>query len=247
MDILTTLFSSILSICVLFLSVKIIGNRQMSELNMFDYINGITIGSIAAEIATSLENNLLKPLVSMVVYTFFVYIISVITAKSIRMRRFFNGESLPLLVNGKLLPKSFQKAKVDLNEFLNQCRVQGYFNPDDIAFAYLEQNGKISILPKATARPATVKDVDMLLSKKPDRKAADIFPAETPYYSLIADGHILHKNLQMLGRDDQWLLRELAKKDVGNYKDVFFACCNGQGNFLVFKKNNDTENNDIFQ
>ena len=96
MDLLNVALTSIASIIVLFLLTKLIGNRQMSELNMFDYINGITIGSIAAEMATSLEADFLKPLLAMVIYGVVTVLISIIANKSIKLRRFLNGKTLVL-------------------------------------------------------------------------------------------------------------------------------------------------------
>lgn len=88
MDLLNIALTSIGSIIVLFLLTKLIGNRQMSELNMFDYINGITIGSIAAEMATSLEGDFLKPLLAMIIYGVVTVLISILANKNIKLRRF---------------------------------------------------------------------------------------------------------------------------------------------------------------
>ena len=96
MDLLNIALTSIGSIIVLFLLTKLIGNRQMSELNMFDYINGITIGSIAAEMATSLEGDFLKPLLAMIIYGVVTVLISILANKNIKLRRFFNGKTLIL-------------------------------------------------------------------------------------------------------------------------------------------------------
>ena len=99
MDLLNIALTSIGSIIVLFLLTKLIGNRQMSELNMFDYINGITIGSIAAEMATSLEDDFLKPLLAMIIYGVVTVLISILANKNIKLRRFFNGKTLILYLS----------------------------------------------------------------------------------------------------------------------------------------------------
>lgn len=232
---------SLFSLIAMFISVKIIGNRQMSELNMFDYINGITIGSIAAEMATSLEGDFLKPLTAMAVYTAAGYFITVLTSKSIRVRRFVSGRSLALIYNGKFLPENFKKSKVDLSEFLNQCRVQGYFNVGDIGYAFLEENGKISVLPKSTARPATPGDIGNIIHQ-------NAVAEESPFVTLIADGHILYENLRLSGRDEKWLERKLSEQGIGSVNDVFFAAADTSGTFLAFRcEKKKGEGNDIFQ
>lgn len=245
MALLNVCLVSLLSVAALFVSVKIIGNRQMSELNMFDYINGITIGSIAAEMATSLEGDFLKPLTAMAVYTAVVFTISVLNSKSIRARRFISGKCIALIYNGKFLPDNFKKGKVDLSEFLNQCRVQGFFSVGDIAYAFLEENGKISILPKTGSRPLMPKDLKTI-GKEPDR--ADKLSQASPYTSLIMDGHILKENLVHSGKDELWLERKLSEQKIGNIRDVFFAACDQNGGFIAFRRKEDKgEGNDIFQ
>ncbi len=241
MAILNVAAVSLFSLIAMFVSVKVIGNRQMSELNMFDYINGITIGSIAAEMATSLEGDFLKPLTAMAVYTAAGCFITVLTSKSVKMRRFISGRSLPLIYNGKFLPGNFKKSKVDLSEFLNQCRVQGYFNVGDIGYAFLEENGKISVLPKASARPATPEDIGNIMHQS-------AVPEESPFMTLISDGHILYENLKLSGFDEKWLTRKLSEQKIGAVKDVFFAAADTSGTFLAFRREKKNgEGNDMFQ
>lgn len=242
MALLNVCLVSLLSVTALFVSVKIIGNRQMSELNMFDYINGITIGSIAAEMATSLEGDFLKPLTAMAVYTAVVFLISVLNSKSIKARRFISGKCIALIYNGKFLPDNFKKGKIDLSEFLNQCRVQGFFSVGDIAYAFLEENGKISILPKTGSRPLMPKDLNTI------GKAPDKLSEASPYISLIMDGQILKENLIHSGRDEVWLEKKLSEQKIGNIRDVFFAACDQSGDFIAFRRKEDKgELNDIFQ
>ena len=134
------------SITVLFILTKIVGQREMSGLSIFDFTIAITIGSIAAEMSTSLENNFLQPLTAMIIYTVVTLIISYINMKSVKLRPIFSGKTLILYDNGTLFKENFKKAKIDLNEFLSQCRTNGYFNLSDIKTALLEENGKISFL-----------------------------------------------------------------------------------------------------
>ena len=139
------ILTSLGSIIALFFSTKIIGNKQMSELSMFDYINGITIGSIAAEMATSLDGEFYFPLLAIVIYTLVMCLMSSISEKSLKCRRFLAGRSVILMQNGKIYRKNFKTAKIDINDFIAQCRINGYFSLNDIDSAILEQNGKISI------------------------------------------------------------------------------------------------------
>ena len=127
MDLLKIVALSFGSVIFLFVLTKLMGNKEMSQLSMFDYIIGITIGSIAAEMSTALESDFMQPVVAMAVYAIVSIIISVLSYKSIKVRRIVSGNSLILLDNGELYRDNLKKAKLDLNEFLMQCRTSRLF------------------------------------------------------------------------------------------------------------------------
>ena len=128
MDIVKIIFTSIGSLAAMFCITRLIGNRQMSQMSMFDYVNGITIGSIAAEFATSLEQDFWLPLTAMAVYGLAAVAIAWGTCKSMALRRFFNGRPTVLFEHGKLYEQNLAAARMDINEFLTQCRAAGYFD-----------------------------------------------------------------------------------------------------------------------
>ena len=118
MDLLKIVALSFGSVIFLFILTKLMGNKEMSQLSMFDYIIGITIGSIAAEMSTALENDFMQPVVAMAVYAIVSIIISILSYKSIKIRRIISGNSLILFDNNELYRNNLKKAKLDLNEFL---------------------------------------------------------------------------------------------------------------------------------
>lgn len=122
MDLLKIVALSFGSLIFLFILTKLMGNKEMSQLSMFDYIIGITIGSIAAEMSTALESDFMQPVVAMAVYAAVSIIISIFSYKSLKFRRIISGNSLILFDNGQLYRDNLKKAKLDLNEFLMQCR-----------------------------------------------------------------------------------------------------------------------------
>ena len=227
------LLSSILSVIMLFLSTKLIGNKQMSQLNMFDYINGITIGSIAADMAIHLDNNIFYPLIAITVYSIIIALISKIGSKSIRARRFFTGRSIILMDQGKLIYENFKTSKIDLNEFLTQCRISGFYNIDDIETATLEQNGMISFLPRSVSRPTTPKDLNLV--PKPDR----------PFFCVISDGKILEDNFKQSGLSQDKLDLELKclKLEIA---DVYAAFYDGE-TLQVYPRISTGTKNDLSQ
>lgn len=210
------------SIIVLFILTKLMGCRQMSELSMFDYINGITIGSIAAEMATSLENNFLQPLTAMIVYALASIALSFWCDKSMWFRRFVDGKSIILYDNDMLYKKNLSRAKIDINEFLAQCRISGYFDLSKIQTALLEPNGKISFLPKSAERPLNPADLNLTL------------PPESLCANLIIDGKIMDKNLKHSGKDIKWLENQIKGQGFSRIEDVLLATCDLQNNFHAF-------------
>lgn len=233
MEYFTIFYQSLFSIIALFVLTKLMGYKQMSQLSMFDYINGITIGSIAAEMATDLEGNYLKPLVAMCVYAVIVILISKIAEHSIPLRRIINGKAIVLYQNETLYNENLKRAKMDVDEFLVECRVNGYFDLSQIDTAILEPNGKISFLPVSTNRPATPSDFGI----EPTQ--------EELFANIIVDGQILERNLRHVGKDHNWLKQQLNGQNIHDVNDVFLAICDKQGAFHAFPKTNHIVDRDI--
>lgn len=160
MDIVKLILTSFLSVVTLFIIAKIMGHRQVAQLDFFDYITGITIGSIAAELATELEKPW-KPLIAMIIYGAVAIVLNIITNKIPNFRKYINGSPTILLNNGKLYKKNMKKVKLDLSEFLMMCREQGYFDISSIQTAIFECNGKLTVLPLSTDRPVTPTDLNL--------------------------------------------------------------------------------------
>lgn len=222
MDIIKVVLTSILSAAALFVIAKVLGHKQMSQLDFFDYITGITIGSIAAELATELEEPL-KPLTAMLVYGAITIGLTLITNKLPRMRKFINGTPTIIINNGKIYRKNMKKAKMDLSELMVMCRQEGYFNLNDIQTAIFEYNGRLTILPKATKRPTNPTDINL------------IPPPETINTEVIMDGRILDENLKRLGLDTTWLKKELACQGYKNAKEIFLGVCDDNHQLTLFK------------
>ena len=233
MDLLKVVLTSVGSVIALFILTKLMGNKQMSQLSMFDYIVGISIGSIAAEMATELEE-FQKPLIAMVIYALLSVLISIANYKSIKLRRLLTGTSLILFENGKLFRANLKKARIDVNEFLTLCRSKGYFNIAHLQSVILEPNGHISVLPLSTQRPATPKDLNLTP------------PEDKPVIDIIIDGQILINNLKYTGNNENWLYKQLHAQGIDQVSDVFLATCDHENNLSVYQIINKKMTRDIF-
>lgn len=222
MEFIKLLLTSCLSVFSLFVIAKIMGHKQISQLDFFDYITGITIGSIAAELATELEKPW-KPFVAMVIYGTVAVALSLLTSKLPRIRKYINGTPTIIMNGGKIYRKNLKKAKLDLSEFLMLCRQEGYFNLKDIQTAIFEYNGRITVLPVSTKRPMNPLDMNII----PE--------VETINTEVIMDGSVLDGNLKRLGLDKNWLKGELKQQGINSEKQVFLALCDNNNQLTVFK------------
>ena len=195
--------TALLSVVSLFIITKIMGHKQVSQLDFFDYVSGITIGSIGAELATELEEPF-NPLIALCIWGVASLILNFLAHKIPRTRKYINGTPTILMNGGKLYRKNLKKAKLDLSEFMLLCREQGYFDLDEIQLAVFEHNGKLSILPKAANRPATPEDLK--ISAKTTHIGVEV----------IMDGRVMGENLSRMGRDTNWLGKRLKTE---GYKD----------------------------
>ena len=216
-----TVLTSLLSIVVLFLLAKLMGSKQVSQMTMFDYVVGITIGSIAAELATELEEPL-RPLTALIVYGVTAFVISILTNKFLKVRSIVTGKPLVLLENGAIYRENLKKARLDLNEFLTYCRIGGWFDLNQLQSAVLEHNGVVSFLPKEADRPATPADLNL------NPKQSQV---QMPF---VMDGRLLEENIRQAGKEDAWVRRTLLQQGYRDEEDVLLAVWDGGEKLTVF-------------
>lgn len=220
-DLLKVLMTSTGSIIVLFLLAHLMGNKQISQLSMFDYIIGISIGSIAAEMATELETPL-HSLLAMIVYGLMALLISVATGKSLKLRRFMTGEPILLMDQGQIYRDNLKRARLDLTDFLTLCRVSGYFDLAAIKTAIMECNGTLSFLPVSTLRAAQPADFELYPKQ------------ELLFETVIMDGVLMRRNLQAAGFDERWLRAQLKLRGYSSYRQILLATCDTEGVLTVY-------------
>lgn len=221
MEPLKIILTSLSSAVVLFLLAKLMGHKQIVQLDLFNYITGITIGSIAAEFATELENPI-QPLIAMIVYGLIAVCLSILTSKFSRIRKYINGTPTILMNDGKLYRKNLKKARLDLSEFLVLCRQSGYFDLSAIQTAIFEYNGQLTILPTSGQRPATPDD----LSLTP--------PPACVFTEVIMDGRIMGENLHRKGLNEQWLQKQLELQGYRSAKEVYLGLCDQNNQLSLY-------------
>lgn len=213
------------SLLTLFVVTKILGKKQVSELSLFDYVIGISIGNFAAEITINVDVPLMNGIAAVILFGLIAFCISKLTMKSIWVRRLVTGVPTVIMQNGKFIEKNMSKTNYDLNDFLEECRNNGYFDVSEIECAIVEANGKISFLPKSEYKPLTPKDMQIKTQK------------QGLCANVIIDGKLMNKNLENVGKTKEWLDKELKVRGYRDYKDIFFATIDQQDKITIFERN----------
>lgn len=234
-DFLNICFRTILILIILFFITKMMGKKQISELNFFDYVVGITIGSIAADISLDIEKDMLAGIAALFIYGFISYIISFVSIKSILARRFFIGVPTVLVEKGKIIESGLKKSKIDVNDLLMEARENGYFNLDEIDYALMEVNGNISFLPKEKEKPVTKKDMKIKCSN------------EGLTVNAIIDSKYMVNNMKAINKDKEWLDHELKVNGYDNYDNILLATIDNNYKVTIYEKNVKPDKNTVLE
>ena len=227
MDFFYVVIKSVVSIIVLFFLTKIMGRKQISQLNLYDYVVGITIGSVAAEISTNIDSDFFSGIIVMSVYSLVSIIISYLTEKSINLRRFFIGVPIVIMENGQILEESLKKSKFDINDLLQEARINGYYDLSQINYAIMEANGTISFLPKKMFSNVLCSDINLLVEE------------DSIVSNVIIDGVVMENNLKSIGKNKKWLLDSLKKMGYEKINDLILVICDKDYKLSVFNRNVD--------
>lgn len=218
-------YRTILILIILFILTKIMGKKQVSQMNAYDYLIGITIGSIAADISLDIEKNLLGGIIALIIYGISSVIVTYLTLKSINFRRIFIGIPTILIDKGKIIEKNMYKEGIDINELQEEARQNGYFNLNEINYAILETNGNISFMPKIGNEPITKSDMKIKVKE------------EGLVSNIIIDGTLLKNNLNNINKSKTWLDKELKKKGYKDYSKILLLTIDSNDNIVIYDKN----------
>lgn len=226
---------ALLSLITLFLVTKMLGKKQVSQLSLFDYVIGISIGNFAAEMTINLETNKLNGILAVVLFGVFAYIISYLTIKSICLRRFFQGTPTIIIEKGKILEGNMKKIKLDINDLLEELRTKGYFNLKEVEYAIMEVNGQVSVLPKSEYKPLTPHDMSIETE------------AEGLHCIAIIDGKIMKNNLREIGRNEYWLKKEIKKVKNIDILKILLCTIDNKMQISVYERNLSIESKNILE
>ncbi len=212
----------------LLIIMRLMGKRQLGQLEPFDLVTALMISELAA---LPMEDNRMPLISSMIPITTLVVlqiITSIIQLKSEKARTLLNGEPSILIKDGEVDLKELRNQRFNLDDLLEELRLNGYFNLSDIHYAVLETNGNISIMPKEENTPITPKVLNLSVQEKP-----------MPMI-IINDGSINKQNLEKVGKNMKWVKKQLRKNNIESYEDVFIGIVYDDDKFFYqLKENNE--------
>lgn len=222
------IIKSAVSFFALLLLTRVLGKKQMNQITYFDYITGITLGSIAASVSVEDHVSLSIGFISFITWSVLTFIISFISLKSYKARNLFDDEPDIIIKKGEIMQKTIKKTHLNMNDITMLLREKDVFSISDVEYAILEPHGKLSVLKKNEFKNATKGDLNIVTG-----------PSSYIPTDLIIDGKIIRKNLLEIEKNDDWLNKELEKyrltlADVGK---VFYMCVQEDGKTYISLKN----------
>ncbi|WP_067730116.1 DUF421 domain-containing protein [Oceanobacillus damuensis] len=211
---------SLTLIVLLFFLVKLLGTKQLSQLNIFETISGIVLGGIAAIHTMDPNTNFSYALIALVIWFLVPFGAEKIALKSKAFRDFTEGKGTVFIQDGKIMEDNLKKEGYSTDDLLEKLRDNNVFLASDVEFAILEPSGSLSVLPKRENRPLTPKDLGIKLA-----------PSKEPQ-TVIMDGKVLVEPLANLSLNQQWLESELDKMNV-SIENVFLAQADNDGQLSV--------------
>ena len=197
---LTALFSMVVLFCV----TRLTGSRQISSMSVYEYVNSITLGSLAAQLAVAQGEDFPIMLIGTAVYGLITALCAYLTNKSRTLRRFLVGKPLVLMEHGQMNRRNFARARMDVEEFCAHLRSQGYFDLSRVD------------------RPVSPKDMKLPVS------------AERLCRIFVVDGQLISDALRAAGRSEAWLREQMAQKGISGLSHVFLCCESANGDAWFF-------------
>ena len=203
---------------------RFLGKTQVGQLTFYEYISGITIGSIAGNIIAAEQEKFIPHFYDLILFVALTYLLSVTTIKNRYLRHIIEGSATIIIENGKILRDNMKSLRYDLDELNAQLRQQGILDISEVQFAIFETTGELSIIKKVQDQPVSKKDLN-------------ITPQEIQMpIELIMDGEIIHKNLVKQQISREWLDAQLQNQNIISPHEVMYAGLDSQGQFFLIKK-----------
>lgn len=205
----------------LLIFTRMLGKTQVGQLTFYEYISGITIGSIAGSILSTDPEKLWSHYYDLVLFIVLTYFLSFITIKSRPLRKIIEGSPTVVIKNGHIMAENMRVMRFDLDELNGKLREKGILDIAEVQYAIVETTGELSVIKKSDYQPLTKTDLNIHL-------ADPALPAE-----LIMDGQIVEENLQRRNHSRSWLEQQLAARNISHPSQVTYAVIDSKGQLFI--------------
>lgn len=223
-DFLRNTWQTMLLFASLVIFTRILGKTQIGQLTFYEYVSGITIGSIAGSVASADQELFLSHYYDLVLFVILTYLLATLTIKSRPLRKLIQGTPSPIIVNGLISKKNMKEMRYDLDELNSQLREQGVLDISEVQYATIEPTGQLSVILKPDFRPLTKGDMNIHLPNP-------TFPVE-----LIMDGEVIHENLHKKNLTIDWLQTQLTARNIKAPANVMYAVIDSKGQLFISAK-----------
>lgn len=193
------------------LITRILGRQQVAQLTVYEYINGITFGSIAATVATDLGQSSWGHILGLFLFGILTFLVSYISRKNRSISKIIDGEPVLVIQDAHILEKNLARFQYTVDDLTHLLRKKDIFNIQDVKYAVLETTGEISIVKVAEKENVKVEDMNLQVSQ------------EELITDIIVTGKIIYENLKKRNISVTWLSGQLRMMGVKNINDVYYA------------------------
>lgn len=221
------IIQTILSFWGIWFIARILGKKQVAQLTVYEYINGITFGSIAATLATDLNQRTWQHLIGLFLFGILTWLMSYISMKSNKIDVLLQGEPIIVIEQGKILEDNLKRCLYTIHDLLEQLRIGNIFDINEVKYAIIESNGSLSIMKYEDQESVTLKDIGLITNPK------------DPFNVVILNGKVQYENLARLNIDETWLKSQFMARGISDYNQIMYAAVNKQKQIYIdlFKDN----------
>lgn len=218
------LFRTIILYLIVILSMRLMGKKQIGEMEPFELVIAIMISELASLPMQDTRISIIRGVIPILTLLFLQTIFAIVQLKSEKFRLLLSGKPNLLINKGKLNLEELKNEKFNLNDLLEELRLQGYYNLSDIEYAILETSGKISVIPKTNLEPVTKEDMKI-------QSTQEVLPI-----TLVLDGKVNSENLKMANRNDKWLNNMMKQNNISSAEEILIAMLDSKGKFFYQRK-----------
>lgn len=218
------LIRTVILYLVVITSMRLMGKKQIGQLEPFELAIAIMVSELASLPMQDTRIPIMHGIIPIITLLTLQTLVSILELKNEKLRKLFSGKPSVVINAGQLNFKELEKERFNLNDLMEELRLQGYYNLEDIQYAILETSGQLSVIPKTELSPATKADLNL----KPQQ---DTLPV-----TLVLDGRINFDNLKIINKDKHWLKQQLRKNNIDSAEQVLVAMMDSKGKFYYQPK-----------